>query len=76
MTTNRLNKIFHETDELSTDFLIQRTNEKIDDSKAGRYKIIHDQTSNLFKKNVKNKVYNLVRIIEYMCVKLGMIEEI
>ena len=45
MTTNKLNKIFRETGELSYEFLIRRTNEEIDGSKAGRYKIIPDRTS-------------------------------
>ena len=76
MTTNKLNKIFHETGELSTEFLIRRTNEKLDGDKTGRYKIIPDRTSNLFKKNVKNKVDDLVRIVEYICEKFGIIEEI
>ena len=62
MTTNKLNKIFHETGELSTEFLIRRTNERIYGPKAGHYKIIPDRTSYLFKKNVKNKVDDLVRI--------------
>ena len=76
MTTNKLNKISHETDELSTEFLIRRTNERIDSPKARHYKIIPGRTSNLFKKNVKNKVDNLVRIVEYICEKFGMIEEV
>ena len=63
ITTNKLNKIFHETGELSNEFLIRRTNERIDGPKAGHYKIILDRTSNLFKKNVKNKVDDLVRIV-------------
>ena len=45
-------------------------------SKAGRYKIIPGRTSNLLKKNVKNKVDDLVRIVEYMCDKFGITEEI
>ena len=76
MTTNKLNKIFHETGELSIEFIIRRTNERIDGLKAGRYKIIHDRTSNIFKKNVKNKVDDLVRIVEYICEKFGITEEI
>ena len=61
MTTNKLNKIFHETGELSNEFLIRRTNEKLYGDKTCRYKIIPDRTSNLFKKNVKNKVDDLLR---------------
>ena len=76
MTTNKLNKIFHETGELSSEFLIRRTNEKIDGPKAGHYKIIPDRSSNLFKKNVKNKVDDLVQIIEYICEKFGITEEV
>ena len=76
MTTNKLNKIFHETGESSNAFLIRRTNKRIDGSKAGRYKIIPDRTSNLFKNNVKNKVDDLVRIVECMCEKFGITEEV
>ena len=76
MTTNKLNKIFRETGELSNEFLIRRTNERIDGTKAGRYKIIPDRTSNLFKKNVKNKVDDLVRTVEYICDKFGITEEV
>ena len=32
MTTNKVNWIFHESDKLSSDFLIRRTNEKLDGS--------------------------------------------
>ena len=76
MTTNKLNKLFHETGELSSEFLIRRTNEKIDGPKASCYKIIPDRTSNLFKKNVKNKVDDLVRIVEYIYEKFGITEEV
>ena len=76
MTTNKLNKIFRKTGELSNEFLIRRTNERVDGPKAGRYKIIPDWTSNLFKKNVKNKVDDLVRIVAYICEKFGITEEV
>ena len=76
MTTNKLNKIFHETGKLLSEFLIRRTNERIDGPKAGQYKIISDQTSNLFKKNVKNNVDDVVRIVEYICEKFGITEEV
>ena len=76
MATNEPNKLFHETGELSSEFLIRRTNERIDGPKAGRYKIIPDRTSNLFKKNIKNKVDDLVLIVEYICEKFGITEEV
>ena len=76
MTTDKLNKIFHETGELSSEFLIQRTNERIDGPKAGHYKIIPNRTSNLFKKNVKNKVEALAQTMDYLIAKFGLEEEL
>ena len=76
MTTNKLNKILYKTSVLSTEFLIRRTNERIDGSKAGRYKIIPNRTSNLFKKNVKNKVDALAQAMDYLIDKFGLEEEL
>ena len=76
MTTNKLNKLFHETGELSSEFLIRRTNERIDGPKAGRYKIIPDRTSNIFKKNVKNKVDAIAQAVDYLIAKFGLEEEL
>ena len=76
MTTNKLNKLFHETGELSSEFLIRRTHERINGPKAGRYKIIPDRTSNLFKKNVKNKVDALAQAMDYLAAKFGLEEEL
>ena len=45
LITNKLNNIFHESGELSSEFPSRRTNEKTNGPEAGRYKIVVDKSS-------------------------------
>ena len=40
LTTNKLNKIFHDSGELSTEFVLRRTNEKAYEVNASKYKVV------------------------------------
>ena len=74
MTADKLNKRFHESGELLTDFLTRRTSLKNNGSNAGRYKITPDKTGNLFKTNAKNKVGTLIQVVDYIIANFDLEE--
>ena len=64
LTTNKLNKVFHESDKLSSKSQIRRTNERMAEPDADRYKIIVVRPNMLFKSNIKDKLNNLIELVD------------
>ena len=75
MTFNNINKIFCESGELSSKFLIRRKNQRLDRPDIGRYKIIADNTNKLFKLNVKSKLHSVIDVLDYNTAKFGLEKE-
>ena len=68
-TTNKLNNIFQWSGGLSSEFLIQKTNEMLDETNSCIYKIILGTTSRTNKSNHKNMIDQIVRVLYYIIAK-------
>ena len=61
MITHKINMILHDSDELSHNYHIRKTNEKIDGLNAGKYKIITQMT---IKHDTKEQLSSVSKIID------------
>ena len=77
LTTNKLNQILHQTDELSTEYILQRTNEKTDGSNAPKYKVAPASYSNRSKaKREKTQLELLIKVVDHMIQKFDLEKEL
>ena len=66
LTTNRLNRILHQTGELSSKYLLWRTNEKYDRMNTPKYKTILADYVDQNKPDIKNKLNLVTKILDYI----------
>ena len=67
MTTNKLNQISHQTGELSSEYVLQRTNKKADGSNTPKYKVVPTSYMDRSKsKREKAQLELLIKIVDYM----------
>ena len=77
MTTNKSNQILHQTGELSTEYILQRTNEKTDGTNTPKYKIVPASYVNRSKvKRKKAQLELLIKVVDYMIQKFGLEKEL
>ena len=77
LTTNKLNRILHQTGELSPEYLLRRTNEKVDGLNAPKYKVV--STSNKDRSKVKRKKAQLellIKVTDYIVRKFALEKEL
>ena len=76
-TINKLNQILHQTGELSTKYILLRTNEKADGSNAPKYKVILASYSDRNKaKRQKAQLELLIKVVDDMIQKFDLEKEL
>ena len=69
MTTNKINKTLHDSNELPSHLHVRKTNEKIDGSNVGKYKIITQLPT---KNNEKEQLAVINKVIDYIIDKYSL----
>ena len=73
MITHKINKILHDSGELPSHLHIRKTNEKINGSNVGKYKILTQLPNN---RNEKEQLNVIVEIIDYIIKKYKLEDEL
>ena len=68
--------MLHQTGELSSEYILRRTNEKTDVSNAHKYKVVPASYMDRSKaKHEKAQLEILINVVDYMIHKLGLVKE-
>ena len=73
LTTNKLNQILYQSGELSTEYILQRTNDKADEVNAPKYKVGPASYTDRSKaKREKAQLELLIKVVDYMIQKFDL----
>ena len=77
LTTNMLNQILHQTGELSSEYILRRTNEKCDGPNAPKFNLIPASNADQSKaKREKVQLELLIKIVDHMIHKFDIEKEL
>ena len=77
LSTNKLNQILHQTGELSSKYLLRKTNKRTDGPNAPKFKIIQaDYVTKSPKTSIKKNIELCLQILNHIVDKLGIDDEI
>ena len=77
LTTNKLNQILHQLGELSSEYILRRTNEKVDETNISKYKVVPASCTDRSKaKRKKAQLELLIKIVDHMIHKFGLEKEL
>ena len=76
LTTDKLNQILRRTGKLPTEYLLQRTNERYDETIAPKYEIILvDHTKQNKPSNNKNELDLVIKVLDHIIFKFDLWNE-
>ena len=77
LTTNKLNRILHQTGQLSSEYILRRTNVKADGTNAPKYKIVPAFYEDRSKaKREKARLELLIKVVDHMIQKYDLEKEL
>ena len=80
LTTNKLNQILHQTGELLFEYILQRTNKRVDGPITPKHKIIlvdyADQSKSEKKSNNKKQLELFIKVVDHIITKSGLEKEL